>query len=214
MKKAFGFMGLSVAAAVLILHGLVNASGETLSIFNYDGRVLVIRNGRTVQVELDMPCREKDILKVEAESWLDITMNKLVGVRFLADSECVIVNTNSGDMALKLNSGGAILNLKDLSEEDAAFRLETPAATAHANPGAQLQFWCKIEKTADGNSTTTFSVKKGSITVGSDESPGAVSVLEGQSITVPVGSFLPSTRNATEEEQDAVRRASALYIPE
>lgn len=209
--------GFRTAALALALFALLAAEGRAegrATLYNFDGQASVVRHKRTIPAGLDMPMHDGDFIRTEAESFVDLALNGVVGVRVMAESECRIVNTNEGNMVLSSDAGSFLVNMKTLSA-GSSFRIEVPTVTAlvkDTKPGTQ--FLLRTKKTASGGSSATVISKKNTVYVLVGESSVTLSLLEGLAVDVPSGNVIPPPRLATEEEDAAAGRALSVYVAE
>ena len=181
-------------------------------VYNYDGRAKTVRNKKTVPVDLDMTCQNNDLYRTESDSFIDFTVQDLGGLRVFESAEIVTTNTNPSNLMFTLLSGTVLTNLREFPE-GSAFQLDTPLATIWVNKGGQ--FLARVKKDGAGMTTVFVSVRKGALRISAKKSGAAVSLLQGQAMEIPdQEGYIPTPRSATEEENDAMHKASGIYIIE
>jgi hypothetical protein len=194
-----------------IFLGLRPAEGATATeIYNFDGRTSLLRNGKVMAPDYDLPCEAGDVLRIEKDSMMDISMNFLVGIRFFGPAECELKDIEVSTSHLKMNSGTAMINMKALPS-DGLLEIETPATVISSK---FAKFSVKISKRADNVSVTAVTVKLGTISVYVKESSTAITVPENQHLEVAEDSFIPNARGATDEELKPLDKVLTIYIVE
>ena len=204
-RKSFLIFVLWMLLALPSIH-----AEPIVEIYNYEGRVSVLRNGKTFQPNLDFTCQGKDLLHIEPESTIDLSLNYLIGIRFFGPAECELSDVEASNVHLKMGYGTAMVNMKPLSS-DALFEIETPTTVVSTK---NAKFLVQSSKQAGKTSLTGVTVKVGTASVYIKSSSSAVTLLEGQHVEVSEDSFIPSSRNATEEELKPLLRVLSIYIVE
>jgi hypothetical protein len=205
MKKIAGLGGLVLATVLLIFNSRVQAQEVTIA--KVQGEVMVTRGDQTWPAKEGMAYQENDILKTGENCMVDFTMNGLAGCRMLASSECAVVSANSNAMAVKVNDGNVILNLKKLPAES-SFELETPTAVASVRG---TQFWGRVNPAQIENPVTTFAVREGSVEVLAKTAGQSFMLTPGQALDIPLdASSVPSVRPALDAEMAAMEQAESI----
>ncbi|GEM_PF-1412183 len=202
-----------ILAVVGVFVPEVRAAGRVI-IYNFDGKSSVVRNHKTIPVDLDMSLKEGDLLRTEKDGFADMTLNGIVGVRLLESGDCLVVNSSEGGMILKTTGGNFLVNMKALSV-GSSFRLATPSATVVVSdtlPGTQ--FLVRSQKDSKGEPFTTVISNKNTIYVYIERASVTVSILEGRALEIPMGNVIPAIRLATEEELTAANLALSVYVAE
>jgi len=204
------FLLLALTGTSLLLLGQqVGASGPKVAVYNFDGQASVIRNKRTLPIELDMIIKDGDILRTEPESYIDLSLNRIAGAKLMESGEYLMESTNSSDMHIKMNFGAVIGNIRRLPT-GATFKVEGPTATAVSTEG---QFHATANLAIDKvPATALFVAKKDRLGVEVKKSSVTISVLEGQALDVLPSTYIPAVRNATEEELKIASAALSVYV--
>jgi hypothetical protein len=181
---------------------------DRMLIYNYDGKANLIRDNRSITIELDLVLHDKDLLRTEEDGVLDLTFSSYGGLRLRSGSECKVENVNETTARFRLDRGSAIGNFKTMPN-GALWRLHTPTATALLRGPAQ---WSVKVSRPDGKpAVATFAVKKGRIDVQVESSSATLTILEQQALDIPEEAFIPSLRAATDEELRILDRASGVF---
>ena len=180
---------------------------EEMMVLNVQGNASIIREGQSLPASVGMACQKGDILKTGADCLLDVSMNRLAGMRVLASSECEVVGANKEAMNLKVTSGNVILNLEKLPS-DSTFQLETPTAIASVRG---TQFWGRVDLQKMENPVTTFAVREGAIEVFAKSVGKSFTIEQGQALDIPKDeTVVPSVRPALAGELAAMEQASSI----
>lgn len=203
--------GAAVGAVLLVLaQAVAFAAEEKTVVYNFDGKVSVVRNRKTLLVDFDMPILEGDVLRTEPESFIDLAMNGVAGVRALPSTECTIVNTNPSDMHIRLASGGLMANVKN-PQSGGGLIVETPSIKAIMEEAGQ--FYVVLIPAKDKLPLATkASVKSGRMDVYAKQASATLSVIEGRTVEVPLTSSIPSLRNMSEEEDLFLAPILSIYV--
>ncbi len=194
--------------ALLLGSALAVAATAEVTLYNYEGQTSVVRNRKTLPPDFDMRLKQGDTLRTEPDSYIDVTMNQLAGVRLLGSCVAELTNPNAGSMELHLAQGEALGSVRPLST-GGNFRFRTPIATAETR---YAQFYVRLWTDPKGNSIVTFAVRKGTLNVKILSSSTTVAVIDEKALDIPAGAYLPSIRNVTEEETRTLSRTLSVYI--
>jgi hypothetical protein len=198
-------MGLTFFFAALLPQ---SANAAKSLVYDYDGNVVVMRDGIGQTLKSDFRLENGDVLKTDANGSIDILMNQLAGVRFQTASECVIVDTKTSSMHLQLNEGRALVNLKEMPN-GGVFTMETPIAVIETN--LITQFSCVVVNTEE-QSSTVVAVRKGGLTVQVKSSGAEIRVLETQAVDINSNTFISPPRQMNEDEVKLLDKVNSIII--
>ena len=211
-SKAAALLFLTAAALIAAnsFAGPILDSIEKTLIYNYEGEPTVTRNKIPQPVALDMRCLKGDIYKTGsgATDSMDIAIPGVMGIRLLSNTEIKIVTVQKTQIHFAMTSGDALINTIDKLAEGTELRIDTPNSTVRITG---TQFWVSVRPGPKGIGSF-YAVRKGRINVTINESSASVSVLEGLALEVPADTYIPSSRNATEEEFKQLRQCGQVAI--
>lgn len=205
----------AILAAAAILAVQPACAEGTAIIYNFDGKTSVVRNKKTLLMDLDQSVRPGDRMRTEEESFLDVIVNEVVGIRLEAVTEATVVNTNEGNMHLRLHEGSLTVNMKRLPS-GATVTLESPTLDVLVRAGQPaVQFVLRIVKNAAGKRSCIASAHKGTIYGKLKTTSATVTILEGHALEIAEGlSFVPPIRPSTDEEISLGSKTIGVYVPE
>lgn len=204
IKKILIQSVLIAALSAPLVHGA--ETGEVW-ITKVEGSVSVVTNGQSAPAKEGQAVGLNDVIKTEAGSTADITVNSLVGCRVLASTEASLSDIKKESMQLKLVSGNVVLNIDKLPEKS-TFRLETPTAIAAVRG---TQFWGRVNLLNPRNPNITFAVREGFVNILTLSTNETFTLREGQALDIPrdlIGR--PSVRQALGQEMAALDQASTV----
>ncbi len=190
--------------AILFMPAFTHAEESDRVIFKTQGQSFVVRNGKDLSTEPGMHLEKEDILKTGPNSQLDLTMNGLVGIRLLAETQVRIMETEKEKMEIELKMGNIIANLKKLVA-GSDFKVESQTATLAVRG---TQFWGRVN--APVLPITTFAVREGNVNIIEKSSGKSFDLTPGQALDIPETGGAISTRQAKPEEMQALEQAAEL----
>lgn len=205
MKRISILLSVAILLIANWAHGLSIAENAIIS--KTEGSPQIVQSGQSRPARVGISCGQGDVLKTNAQCSVDVSLNNQAGCRLLSDSECVLISSNEQTIALKLNAGNAVLNLKKLPK-DSTFRVETPTAVASVRG---TQFWGRVDSKTPDNPVTTFAVREGTVEILTKASGGTFVLQQGQALDIPQNPAVPSLiRPALDEEMSAMEQASSI----
>ena len=186
---------------------LLFAEPENTRITNVQGNAVILRGGQSIPAKAGAECETNDVFKTEAGGVVDVSINNLAGCRVLPSSESSIVNTKEGEMKVKINSGGIILNVEKLAKA-AKFQVETPTAIATVRG---TQFSGFVDASRPGNPVCTFAVRENAVDVMVFSTGETITVGEGRALDIPRDISGPlSARQAFGREMSSLEQTSTI----
>jgi hypothetical protein len=200
-----------ILAAILILPASAAGEEARTIFYNFEGRVHLLRNNKGVMADYDLAFQKGDILRIEPESFLDVTMHYLAAVKFMPDSEAVVVNCTESNMHFNLKKGSVKCNVKSLSY-GGEFWIETPLAIVEVREMSPSQFMVQILRDQKGKMICVFSSKKGTLDIQSKVSSSETAIYENQTLEIHENGFASSPHQITAEEEEAMSKLSSIYV--
>ncbi len=191
-----------------IIFAVSSWAAERSFLYDYDGNVILMRDGVGLTLKPDISIQQNDILKTDSNATADVLMNQLAGIRFYGDSECEFENIRTDSMYVVFNQGKAILNMKAMPTAT-VFSIETPTAVIKTDVLAQ--FSCVITE-QDGKLITTVAIRKGSILVHVKSSESDINVLQNQALDISTDTFISAPRNVNEEEEKLLKSITSVIV--
>ena len=196
---------------VIPLSSIVYSASGKITVQKFSGSASYKRSGYVQQVETDMACKVKDVLKTNYDGEMSISMNGTVGFHLFPESQCVIVKASERDMRLDFVRGEMIVRVDTPSGSRISLEVETPSATVKIQDG---EFSIKIAESDDGDLVTTFAVDDGFINVVVKGTRSNLNVREGFALDVPVGiRSTPAPRNTNSDESSNFSATSIRITP-
>ncbi len=197
---------LVLALAAAFCGQISSYAAEGCTVNSVQGDVKIMRDGQEIPVQVKDSLKKGDKLITCDNCTTDMSMNDLAGVRVLPKSEVEIAGWKSDSMAVNVNSGNVILNLKSLPKES-SFKVETAAAVASVRG---TQFWGRVDG-ASGSPVTTFAVREGRVDVTDKASSQVFALSAGQALDLSkTASSAPAMRDALPGEMQAMEQADAI----
>ncbi|HTL69725.1 MAG TPA: hypothetical protein VL404_00395 [Candidatus Eisenbacteria bacterium] len=184
------------------------AATERVTVYNFDGSANLVRNRKTYPVELDQGLRDGDLLRIESETYLDLTMWGIAASRLGDEGELLVVDTSASGLLFHLHAGSFLSNVRKLPS-GSSFRVETPIVTAISEGG---QFYVDYMVDPQKGPRSRVVVKKGLLNLFVKEASITIQMIEGQALEALAGSSIPSQHTASEEERKLADRALSIYI--
>lgn len=178
-------------------------------LYSFDGRVSLVRKNRAIEADADMPLQAQDLIRVEVGAYADLSLHYVVGMRLYETAQCRVLGLAASGMRFDLTRGNSVINIRKMPL-NYVFQLDTPLASAIVRETLLTQFTCRLKKDSKGKNVVAYVVKKGAIDV--KTSGATMRLIENQTLEVVEDGFLPSQRNATEEELTTVYQAQQVYI--
>ena len=211
MRKPW--MCLSAIVCLLLTLGLSQAAETQIIIYNHEGKSSIVRNKKTVLLDVDMDVRSGDLLRCERDSMIQLFIHKTAAFRMESSTYVRINNANESNLHFTLEKGIVMLNLKPL-EDFQQVRIDTPLTEIRFTAkGGQYWISSVIDPKTKNPISTKLINRKGTSDVLNKSTHTTVTVLVEHTIEVTAGGPTPLQRPITEEEASVAGRARMLTLP-
>ena len=205
-KHACTFLALSFF--LFVCDFLIYAQGSDVEIYNFDGKVSLIRDTKEIPFKVDMICEKNDSVRTGEDGFLDFSFYSFAGSRVGPSSECILVKKSEEEIRLRLKIGTLLVNMKE-PPQDAVFEIEGPLAIASVKE--KSQFWVRV-LLKDKKMTVIFAVSRGTLSLRLEKSGATVMVPEGHEVEIYEDTYIPSLRPISDEKTKILEKAGTVLI--
>lgn len=210
-KNTFALGVLAVVSLAMLLP--LRAGELDAYVYTNEGKANVIRNGKAMDLTLDMPIKNNDKFRIEPDSWIDYVFFTSIGVRVIGPSDVLAGSVTSLSNVEMHVSGGNVLIHTENAGESFQFSLQTPLAVARVTLPTLAHIAIEpADKKGAGGKTTIF-VKRGYIDVTMKDSGASLRVIENQKVEITPETYVPPAQGAGLEDLKLAERARTVYVP-
>ncbi len=200
-------LGIAIGVAFFSIAGTGLSEGESVSLQNVHGKVIVIRGTSTIEATEGMEIQAGDSIKTELGGAVDMIQKDKWGCRMLGQTDSVLLEDAQPNIRIEMMRGDIIVHVKKQSSGD-TFQLTTPVAVAAVRG---TQFWGRVEPSLV-NPDTTLAVRKGQIEVTIPATGETYFLNEGQALDIRREITEPLVREALIAEMQAIAQADEIPV--